>query len=1144
MKLNSKRFQHIRINLAAAVAALAFFSSTGTVSAEPRSWDGGGADDSWHNAANWNPDGVPTGTTDITFGSGITPGLNITFSTTQGTANSITIATTNSFTLTTFVTPAISSLTSGDVFRQDLAGTEGDHLLPMMRLGNDAVWNIAGQGTLTASIASSGTPRTFTKNGNGFLNLTTGDFGGAATINQGILRIGGFFTSPSVTVGAGTEFQMANTSASNTNVVLDSTIVFDPGAVLRNVSGSSRINQLTLGFTNPVHVDAGTLTINNITDGAATRAWGKNGPGTAILLAEGTYNGNTFVNDGTLIAAHSLALGTNRAIVAAPATLSLGNGVNSATPVDLAGTLAAGAGSTTSATASGPITLTQNARVGATNLSDTLTITGVITDNGGGFGLTKIGDGKVVLSSANAALGGTTVAEGSLRPTLANALPAGPVNVQALATLELVNDLTFNLPLQLDGPGNQLDGALLGANGNTTWSGPVTLAGNASIGAALGSTLTISSAIGGNFELKKAGDGIVRLTGPSGSFASLNIQEGTLVLASAGAVPAAAPITVAFNGTLAVSGGTTFNRTLTLNSNGSSPILGALNNELGNNTWSGPITLQRDSNISSSAGRLTISGAISGAHALTKVGPGEIALAGSNSYGDTFITSGFLTAQSSGALPANQTVNVTAGATLQFRGGVTTGANTTARLNGPGVLGQGALFNAAGNNNFAGDVLLVTDSTIGVAAGTTLTLSGSISDADPSTPLPLPLVKVGPGTLALTAANSLRAGTIVNGGTLSINSNARLGDVAGPVTLNNGAKLLITANTTSGRTFNLNTGSIQTNSGITLSYNGAIVSGGFLRGPGTHAIAGGSSFNGVTAMPDAIVNQNSPATLNNFTNAGLFTSNAPLTWDGGFNTGAGELIVNSTLSTFAFENDGQLTINNAATLTNSNNALSSTGGSRITINTGGTLNVTGNSLDLNGALLVNNGTISGPTNVNFGSLAKGSGVFGGVNVTDGGKFSPGNSPGTVTTGSTTWNSGGSYVVEIADALAGAGIGWDTWNINGTLNLHATNTTNGRFNIALSSMDALAANFDPQHDYDWVILHTTDGISNFDPSSISLDTSGFKNDLSGGHFSIISNQNDLSVHFTSVPEPALAISLLPAIAFCPRLRKRFQQREKI
>ena len=95
-------------------------------------------------------------------------------------------------------------------------------------------------------------------------------------------------------------------------------------------------------------------------------------------------------------------------------------------------------------------------------------------------------------------------------------------------------------------------------------------------------------------------------------------------------------------------------------------------------------------------------------------------------------------------------------------------------------------------------------------------------------------------------------------------------------------------------------------------------------------------------------------------------------------------------------------------------------------------------------LLVNNGTVTGTTNVNFGALAKGSGVYGAVNVTDGGKFSPGNSPGSVTTGSTTWNSGGGYLVEIADALAGAGVGWDVWNIDGTLGLNATATTNGRF----------------------------------------------------------------------------------------------------
>jgi len=79
----------------------------------------------------------------------------------------------------------------------------------------------------------------------------------------------------------------------------------------------------------------------------------------------------------------------------------------------------------------------------------------------------------------------------------------------------------------------------------------------------------------------------------------------------------------------------------------------------------------------------------------------------------------------------------------------------------------------------------------------------------------------------------------------------------------------------------------------------------------------------------------------------------------------------------------------------------------------------------------------------------------------------------------------------------AGIGWDEWNVNGILDLPRTNSANGRFTISLSSMDAQAANFDAHHDYDWIILQAAGGIGNFDRSAISLDASGFKNDLAGG-----------------------------------------------
>src|SRR6185436_14677389 len=192
-----------------------------------------------------------------------------------------------------------------------------------------------------ASITGGATPRTFTKNGNGFLTLAVGSFGGAGAVNQGILRIGGFVTSPSIFVSANTELQLFDGFfGQNTNIVLDPNVAFGTGPVLRNVFSNSIINQLVLGFANSVVVDSGTLSINSITDGAAFRGWSKNGVGTVSLAGEGTYDGNTLVNNGTLIARHSLALGTGRAVVAAPATLALGKGTNNATPIDLAGTLA------------------------------------------------------------------------------------------------------------------------------------------------------------------------------------------------------------------------------------------------------------------------------------------------------------------------------------------------------------------------------------------------------------------------------------------------------------------------------------------------------------------------------------------------------------------------------------------------------------------------------------------------------------------------------------------------------------------------------------------------------------------------------------------------------------------------------------
>src|SRR5207237_4845945 len=120
-------------------------------------------------------------------------------------------------------------------------------------------------------------------------------------------------------------------------------------------SGATGIGQIPLGGIDPIFVDSGTLSVGAIDDGVASRSWGKNGVAVAILTGANTYNGTTFINNGTLIAQNNASLGTGTANVAAIGTLLLGNNVNVSNPVTLAGAL--GNESSAISTFSGPVTL-------------------------------------------------------------------------------------------------------------------------------------------------------------------------------------------------------------------------------------------------------------------------------------------------------------------------------------------------------------------------------------------------------------------------------------------------------------------------------------------------------------------------------------------------------------------------------------------------------------------------------------------------------------------------------------------------------------------------------------------------------------------------------------------------------------------
>ena len=187
---------------------------------------------------------------------------------------------------------------------------------------------------------------------------------------------------------------------------------------------------------------------------------------------------------------------------------------------------------------------------------------------------------------------------------------------------------------------------------------------------------------------------------------------------------------------------------------------------------------------------------------------------------------------------------------------------------------------------------------------------------------------------------------------------------------------------------------------------------------------------------------------------------APLSFDGAVNTASGLITVNNALAANDFSSLGVINVNNGGTLTNSVSNLILGGGSRTTVNSGGSIQLLpGTSLELLGALLVNNGQVNGPVDVNFGSLAKGTGSYTTVSVFDGGKFAPGNSPGLVTISSTyTQADGSTLLAEIGGTTKGTQ--YDSLAVTGAATLDGTldvSLINGFVPASGNSFEVLHAN---------------------------------------------------------------------------------------
>jgi fibronectin-binding autotransporter adhesin len=515
----------------------------------------------------------------------------------------------------------------------------------------------------------------------------------------------------------------------------------------------------------------------------------------------------------------------------------------------------------------------------------------------------------------------------------------------------------------------------------------------------------------------------------------------------------------------------------------------------------------------SSTGSFVLPNAVSGSGGVSVAG-GTLTLSGTNTYsGQTAVSSGTLIAGSSSAFGTNSAVSLANETTLTLNG----------KNNAIGSLaGSGGTVT---NNNANSPATL----TVG-SDNSSQTFVGLITDG---TGFPLTVVKVGTGTQTLTGRLSNSGGYYANAGTLEFSS-AFI--VPGPSNLAAAA-------------------------GATIQYDsGTQVSGGYLRGPGTHVVTGGSILTGVSTYSSTVINQTGAGTFQNFSNGGPFTIAAellsPSTFDGFINQGSGSITVGagSQVNASDFQTYGTLTLNPGSTavptqLTNAGSSnLFFNGGSRtfISIPSHANPNQFDAGIDLHGqnavvagGLFVNNGYVVDSTNANppvmviadFGSLVKGAGFYQNtVQTVNGGKFQSGNSPGQSSFGSFTFGPGGvsNYVFSINDATGSAGpapdangqvSGWGlvravqrpvgsvttpgdfTWTADSAHRLTLALDTLVNPTTVGTDIGGLMADFDPARSYVWPAVQWTGSYSGpMDTGTLNaattFDTSGFLNPVAG------------------------------------------------
>ena len=663
----------------------------------------------------------------------------------------------------------------------------------------------------------------------------------------------------------------------------------------------------------------------------------------------------------------------------------------------------------------------------------------------------------------------------------------------------------------------------------------------------------------------------------------LTLGNGNQVTNYGAKITGAGGINKSGTGTLILGGANDYTGDTTVNA-GTLEIRG--DGLLGNGSYAGAIT-NNATFFYNGDDNQTLSGIISGSGELLKENTSTLTLSGTNTYtGGTRIEAGTVEIQNSAALGTGLVNLVDTGTqVLDFGADGLTLANNVQISNQAGTKTIRLDSGGAGHTGTLSGQLDIRRDTAGefvVDVGNTdelLVTSAIVTNLGGGAGL----TKEGDGLLRIEVNSSYAGNTVINGGTLRIRnvSGSNHWD-AGTININNGSALEFTGG---GQTIMSGAGdniTIDSNGGASISLTSNLIwrSAGVITTGGSQSTFSGAVFNGQNNSGNRVIytvaegtddidllvstshNNNTGITKNGAGTLGLTsTSNATgntiiindgtleISGSGRLNSGNyGSSITNAGI--FRYNSSANQTLSGVMSgtgaLTKDNSGILTLSGANTysgnTSVSGGTLALSAadNNIASSASIDVASGAIldvSGITNgfaLTSGQTLSGAGtVTGAMTITSGSVLSPGNSPGTLSTGNQIWNDGGSYLWEInasndAGGTIGTDPGWDWLDITGSLDLSLLSA--GGFTIDIDSLTSGniagdAVGFDTwtkgapgDFDYSFTIATFDSLIGTFDASLFTLDSSGFTNGPSWD-WQIKLSGNDLVLEAYAVPEPS-------------------------